>query len=67
MPTVNGRRRRGLALTAALWPLVLVAPVAAQAPPEEPRLRMEAAIIEDTRGSGSRADDVRPCSLTFVK
>ena len=25
------------------------------------------AVFEDTRGSGNRADDVRPCSLTFVK
>jgi hypothetical protein len=25
------------------------------------------AVFEDTRGAGSRADDVRPCHLTFVK
>jgi hypothetical protein len=25
------------------------------------------AVFEDTRGVGNRADDVRPCSLTFVK
>jgi hypothetical protein len=40
MSTVNGRRRRGLALAAALWPLVLVGPAAAQAPREESRLAL---------------------------
>lgn len=25
------------------------------------------AVFEGTRGVGNRADDVRPCSLTFVK
>ena len=25
------------------------------------------AVFEDTRGVGNRTDDVRPCSLTFVK
>ena len=40
MSTVNRRRRRGLVLAATLWPFVLVAPVAAQAPREEPRLAL---------------------------
>jgi hypothetical protein len=25
------------------------------------------AVFQDSRGTGNRTDDVRPCSLTFVK
>ena len=73
MPNVSMWRHLGMASAVVLWTLALVSSVAAQVPRQEPSTQGTSyayrvdAVFEDARGVGKRTDDVRPCSLTFVK
>ena len=64
MPNVSRWRHLGMASAVGLWTLALVSSVGTQVPRQEPRLAL---VIGNSGGVGNRTDDVRPCSLTFVK